>query len=65
MPARKNRPGKCGTPTYAGPIVTTPEERLLLAIFGKPDGLSVDEAIRQMRMSSSPGISPGGDTPTT
>lgn len=37
-----------------GAIVTKPEERLLIDLFGKPEGLSADEALRRMRMSSPP-----------
>lgn len=48
MPARKNRPGKCGTPTYI-PFDPSPEERLLLAIFGLKDGETWQQALATMR----------------
>lgn len=48
MPARKNRPGKYGTPGYVR-FDPTPEERLLLAIFGLKPGETTREALASMR----------------
>lgn len=47
MGARKRRPGKYGTPGYA-PFDPTPEERLLLAIFGLRPGETPAEALSSM-----------------
>lgn len=48
MPARKRRPGKYGTPGYT-PFDPTPEERLLLAIFGLRPRESAREALADLR----------------
>lgn len=48
MPARKHRPGKYPAPSLlTNPM--TPEEHLLLAIFGRDDGATVDETPLRMR----------------
>lgn len=51
MPARKRRPGKCGTTTYVPPdqFDPSPEERLLLAIFGTKPGETWQQALVSMR----------------
>lgn len=52
MPARKNRPGKCGTPLYLPDLNPTPEERLLLAIFGRRPGETYTQALLAMRANA-------------
>lgn len=53
MPKRKHRPGKYGTPEYAADVALldtiTPEERLLLAIFGLQPGETVAQALLSLR----------------